>query len=449
MILSFLWIFQVIFLGTYYEAVERSEVSKVANVVAKAYGSKQFESTLDRLSYANNVCIEIVNSSLQNYAINQYYRGCLGLKQSTSLTKFKQQFIENDSKTGSFIIKDSTYEGKILVKALKLDSGVYAFVSASLAPMGSTTMILASQLVYVTIIVLLLSFLIAYFISKKISDPIVKISKTAAALGKGNYNVTFEAKDTTEEIEELATTLNRAKDALSKTDSIRRELLANVSHDLKTPLTMIKAYAEMTRDLNGDNKEKRDQNCTTIIEEADRLTLLVNDILALSKMQTGNEKLQIEVFDLHLMILDVLNKFNYLTDINFVYKNTKNYFVQADKQKIYQVLVNLITNATNYVGEDSQVIIEVTSTKRDFVLVKIQDHGKGIKKEEQEYIWDKYYQVNKQYSRNYGGTGIGLSIVKNILELHHVKYGVTSNKNKGTTFYFELKKEKHGKKSKG
>ncbi len=439
-ILSFLWIFQVIFLGAYYEIVERNEVENVTNKIKRAYGTNNFESTLDRLSYSNNVCIEISNSSLQSYSVNQYFRGCSGILNNIALTKFKQNFITNNLKNSNFVIKDSNYGGKILIKAISLDDDNYAFVSAILAPIGSTTTILASQLIYVTLLVLLLSFVIAYFISEKISDPIVSISKTAASLGKGNYDVTFEVNNTTKEIEDLAQTLNHAKDTLSKTDAIRRELLANVSHDLKTPLTMIKAYAEMTRDLNGENKEKRDQNCTTIIEETDRLTLLVNDILELSKMQSGNETLKMENFDIHEMIKEVLNKFDYLDDINFIYKNEKSYIVKGDKKRIYQVLFNLINNAIHYVGKDRQVIIQVSVIKKDKVLVEVKDHGKGIKKEEQEYIWDKYYQVNKQYSRT--GTGIGLSIVKSILELHKVKYGVESKKGEGTTFYFELKKQK-------
>ncbi len=419
--------------------VEKNEVERVTKKIQKAYGSDDFEETLDKISYSNNVCIEVSNKNLQSYTVNQYYRGCGGLLNSTLMLHFKKDFMESKKKTSNFMIKDNEYNGKILIKAITLDDNYYAFVIASLAPIGSTTTILASQLIYVTLLVLLLSFLIAYFISEKISDPIVSISKTAASLGKGNYNVNFEVSDTTKEIEDLANTLNRAKDTLSKTDAIRRELLANVSHDLKTPLTMIKAYAEMTRDLNGDNKEKRDQNCTTIIEETDRLTLLVNDILELSKMQSGNTKLKLETFDIHQMISEVLNKFEYIDNINFIYQNKKSYKVKADKRKIYQVLYNLINNAIHYVGEDRQVIINVLNVKKDRVLIEIKDHGKGIKKEEQEYIWDKYYQANKQYNR---GTGIGLSIVKSILELHHVRYGVTSKKNMGTTFYFELKKSK-------
>ena len=218
--------------------------------------------------------------------------------------------------------------------------------------------------------------------------------------------------------------------------------MANVSHDLKTPLTMIKAYAEMVRDITYKDKKKREDNLNVIIDETDRLNLLVGDILALSKMQANSDSLDLEVFDLREEIYEILKRYEYL-------KETEGYeidvtlpnevIVEADKKKIEQVIYNLINNAFNYTGEDKKVKLNVIEDKKEY-LVEIIDTGKGIDNSEINQIWNKYYKKDKNHKRNVVGTGLGLSIVKEILEKHKMVYGVKSVKNKGTTFYFKINK---------
>ena len=236
----------------------------------------------------------------------------------------------------------------------------------------------------------------------------------------------------------------KAYSSLSKTDELRRDLLANVSHDLKTPLTMIKAYAEMVRDISYKDDEKRDEHLNIIISETDRLNILVNDLLNLSKMQADADTLKKENFDLTKEIKEIIKKYE-------IIKETENYIFQievpekaiiyADKNKINQVIYNLINNAINYTGEDKTVTIRMREEKNKYII-EISDTGKGIKKEEIDLIWNKYYKNEKNHKRNIVGTGIGLSIVKTILEHHHFEYGVNSIKNKGTTFYFKVEKAK-------
>ena len=260
-------------------------------------------------------------------------------------------------------------------------------------------------------------------------------------MGKGNYNVDFTTDSSIYEIKELSNTLNQTKNELAKTDELRRELLANVSHDLKTPLTMIKAYAEMIRDINYKDKKKMKDNLNIIIDETDRLNLLVNDILDLSKMQSNIIELNYEYFDLDLVIKNIISRFDYLKETNSIYFKCdidSNLSVYADKKKIEQVIYNLISNAINYVGEDKQIVINAKLVN-DMVKVSIEDHGEGLDREELNLIWDKYYKIDKQYKRNKVGTGLGLSIVKNIFELHNIDYGVNSKKKEGTSFYFNMK----------
>ena len=439
-ILAGLWLFQVIFLSSYYEFKKTVEITKIGSQISKNYGTDEFEDSLDNMTFKSGVCIEIIDSDLVKYSTNSYTSGCVGEKNTVDSLSYKKDFVNSNVAKRKYTIINTKFKNKTLVYALKLDEDTYAFINVSLEPLGSTTNILVSQLIYVTIVILMLSFVIAYFVSKKISAPIIKIKNAANEMSKGNYDVVFETGDDITEINELADTLNKARDELSKTDELRRELLANVSHDLKTPLTMIKAYAEMVRDLTYDNPTKREENLNTIIDETERLNLLVGDILNLSKIQSNVESLKIESFDLNEMINAIISKFKYLSDTNnykFEYKNKDSIIVEADKVKIEQVIYNLISNAVNYVGKDKKVIINTTILK-DTVKVEIIDHGKGIDKEEMNLIWDKYYKVDKTHKRNVIGTGLGLSIVKNILIKHDAPYGVDSIKDEGTTFYFEL-----------
>ena len=279
--------------------------------------------------------------------------------------------------------------------------------------------------------------------SHKITKPILDITEKAKKLGTGNHDIIFEQNGILE-IDELAESLNMAQEELSKTDELRRDLLANVSHDLKTPLTMIKAYAEMIRDISYKSDDKREEHLNIIISETDRLNILVNDLLSLSKMQADADTLKMEEFDLTKEIHGIIKKYEIMKELenyNFVVEMPKEAIVYADKNKLNQVIYNLINNAINYTGKDKLVTIRIIEEKSKY-LVEIVDTGKGIKPEEIKLIWNKYYKNEKNHKRNVVGTGIGLSIVKTILEHHHFEYGVRSKKNVGTTFYFKINKNK-------
>ena len=209
---------------------------------------------------------------------------------------------------------------------------------------------------------------------------------------------------------------------------------------------MIKAYAEMERDLK-ISKEKHDSNMNIIIEEVDRLNILVNDILNLSKLESNMDTINKEEIDLTALINTILNRFKifaWTKNYEFIFNYSEKLIIEADKQKLEQVIYNLIGNAINYTGADNKVFINIINNKKN-IRVEIKDTGKGIKKEEIDKVWDKYYKTEKKYKRNTIGTGIGLSIVKNIFNLHNFKYGIESIENKGSTFWFEIPKNKKNK----
>jgi len=305
---------------------------------------------------------------------------------------------------------------------------------------GTTTSILTNQLIYLTIIVILVAIIVSVYLSRMLNKPIINITKYARELAKGNKDIKIE-KSNIYEIDELADALNYANKEINKTDELRRDLLSNVSHDLKTPLTMIKAYAELIKDLKL-NKKEREENLNIIIDETDRLNLLVNDILNLSKLENNVDELDIKEFDLVELINNILNKYKIIKETeNYIFetKLPNKAIVLGDVNKISQVIYNLINNAINYTGKDNRVKIELEELKNSY-RVNIIDTGNGISESEINIIWDKYYKNEKNHKRSKVGTGIGLSIVKNILDKHNYIYGVESKNNKGSTFYFEISK---------
>ena len=216
----------------------------------------------------------------------------------------------------------------------------------------------------------------ALYLSDKISKPITELSDSAKKLAKGKFDTKFETTSEIEEIKELSNALELAKDELSKTDELRKDLMANVGHDLRTPLTMIKAYAEMSRDLETQTEEKRKENMSIIIEETDRLNVLVSDILDLSKLQSNTYELKIEEFDLIELIKNIIKRYYILIDSEgyiFEFNNKQEkIIVSADKKRIEQVIYNLINNAVNYTGKNKKVYINVKENKNNVrVEIKI------------------------------------------------------------------------------
>lgn len=444
LILAFLWFFQVVFLSSFYESSKKKDMDKIVLKISSLYqeanNTNDFLESINQLSYETGICIEITDASSTNsYSTNTFNKECI---KGPVFNNYKHEFIQSNKNLNKYSTINPQFENKTLIYGIKLDNNTYSFISSSLVPISSTINILKNQFIYVTIIVLILSLIIAYFVSHKLSKPIVKITNDAKKMAKGNYSVSFKSNEDIAEINELADTLNYAKDELSKTDELRRDLMANVSHDLKTPLTMIKAYAEMVKDLTYKDKVKRESNLNTIIEEVDRLNNLVNDILSLSVMESKMMRLEMEEFDLVELTQNVIKRyqiFETTLDYQFILDSKQKVIIKADKQKIEQVLYNLINNAINYTGDDKKVIIKIKEEKKN-ILVEIIDTGSGIEKEDLNKIWDKYYKTNKNHQRMTVGTGLGLSIVKSILELHDYEYGVKSKINNGTTFYFKIKK---------
>ncbi len=438
-ILIFLFFFQVIFINTFYEWTKTRTIKNLAQDILVTENDTSLYEKLDRVSYSENVCIELTNSNGDNL-YSTYSSNC-----NLRSKAIKRNFINSNKKTKTYNLVNNFTRAKSIMNATRLSNNLYIFISTSLIPLDSTINIIEQQLIIVSIVVLLLSIVVAYFISKRLSNPIIRISKAAKLISKGKLKTNFDSGSDIKELIDLTDALNDMKEELSKTEELQKDLMANVSHDLKTPLTMIKAYAELILDINIDDKEKCKSNLNIIIEEVNRLNDLVNDILALTKVENDLDKLDISSFDLIKLIKRIVKQHNIYVikdgySIEFIHDNIDKLMINADKKKLEQVIYNLLNNALNYTGNDKKVIIKVVEDDKDYTIMVI-DSGKGIDKKEIDHIFDRYYRSKKNHKRYVYGTGLGLSIVKNILLLHNYEYGVKSTKNKGTTFYFKIKKD--------
>ncbi|NLD18503.1 MAG: HAMP domain-containing histidine kinase, partial [Tissierellia bacterium] len=279
--------------------------------------------------------------------------------------------------------------------------------------------------------------IVSYFVSQKLSEPILELNEIAKELATGKYDINFPTSGVYE-VDELSKTLNYATKELSKMDEMRVSIVANVSHDLKTPLTVIKSYSEMIKDISGGNKEMRDNHLDIIISEADRLTEMVNSILDISKLEMQMDDLKMEELSLRELTENLIYRLDILRtrqNYEFIIEGNSEGVINGDRSMMNQVLYNFASNAVSFVGPDKKIIFRIEEDDEN-ITYSIIDHGRGIPDSEKEKIWERYYTDHHNHVRNVVGTGIGLHIVRVILQKHNFKFGVDSELGKGSRFYF-------------
>ncbi len=444
-VLFLLWILQVSSLKPYYRSVKVNNVQNISTYVIEALnGDDQMQDIID-MTYDNNICLAIY--SYDDYELLNV--NALGVGCYLTNTGYDEQ-LDTDHYIG--LINDKSdhevyeyvtserFQDEMLIYGKKINTHLgtyYLFLNAMVEPVDSTVFIMQNQFLIILVCVLLVSGWIAYILARAYANPITKMTDSAILLAEGNYDVLFTGESYTE-INELANTLNYATAELSKTEELRRDLIANVSHDIKTPLTTIKAYAEMINDISGNDPIKRKAHVDVIINEANHMNKLVDDMLVLTKVQSGNMILNETTFDLvkkSKEIINVLHGIGNKSGINVELITPDEALITADETLIGQVIYNFLNNAIKHVGDDKQITITIEEIDNRF-KVSIIDHGCGIPSENLPYIWDRYYKIDKNYQRNQEGSGLGLAISKAYLDLHNCPYGVDSVINEGTTFWF-------------
>lgn len=447
-ILVLIWLFQYVFLDKYYESAKIRDIASVANKVRDAYGTSTQNETCGKLAYENNLCIVLTDESGNRVTgsnnLGSYSTLYKDIMENHSRHVFELKAKLNKSSDGNYteMIDDeqTSFKGLIYCTTVFEPSAqkqAYLFIESSIEPIDSTVSIIREQLIYITVILIELAFLVTLFISKRLSRPITSITNTAKQFAAGDYSVEFRGEGY-KEVEELSTVLNNAENEIKKVSDLRKDLIANISHDLRTPLTMVKAYAEMIRDLSGDNPQKRNEHVQIIIDEADRLTALVNNLLELSKLESGNMELEMSDFSIVDKLNDCMTRYTLLIEQNgydIKYEPDEDRIITADINKLDQVIYNFINNAINYTGEHKVIRVRQIN-KPGCVRVEVIDNGNGISKELLPLVFDRYYRDAK-VKRAVVGTGLGLSICKEILKKHGFAFGVSSVEGEGSTFWFE------------
>ncbi len=455
-LLVFMWIFQTVLLDPFYRMVKTSQVERCANSVVNNIESGDLRTLLDDIEEKNMMNVSVYETTdgvfTPIHTPDNFFDFSSMLNMSTIYSYYQQA----KSSDGKVMIKSppdesshrdtSRFEPEIerrFVQTLACATIVsgsnaeyFVVVESEITPVTSTVQTLKIQLLIITAIIIIISIFIAVLTAHYISKPIQDTNKKAKQLAEQNYDLVFSG-GIYKELWELNETLTYTAKELNKVDSLRRELIANVSHDLRTPLTMITGYSEIMRDLPNENTP---ENVQIIIDEANRLSALVNDLLDISKLESGAVAMHNCTFNLTQCIKDIFTRYTHLVKQNgykFYFDYNDDVYIFADSLRISQVMYNLINNAVNYCGNDKTVIVR-QSVKDGYVCIEVIDHGDGIPQNKLEYIWDRYYKIDKEHKQAVIGTGLGLSIVKNILLLYDAKFGVNTKVGYGSDFWFMM-----------
>lgn len=317
-------------------------------------------------------------------------------------------------------------------------------------------------LAYVGASVLVISIVLANMVSRKVTGPILKLADISEKVARLDFDAKYDDNGRQDEIAVLGRSINEMSENLEKTiselktannelqadiahkieiDEMRKEFLSNVSHELKTPIALISGYAEGLKDCVNDDDESRDYYCEVIIDEASKMNTMVQELLKLNHLESGADTTYFERFDINEIILECISYYDILitqNDIIVNFDSTEPVYVWSDKSKAEQVINNYMSNAIHYASGEKRIEIKLEKLEKT-VRMRVFNSGEPIPEESLDKLWTRFYKVDKARTREYGGTGIGLSIVKAIAEALNSEYGVINYDN-GVVFYFDFEK---------
>lgn len=442
-ILFVMWILQILFFEAFYENVRMQELYKSTKEIQNIYLNQDYHEDLNNYAFKNN--LNVIISKIQNGSIVVDY-STYGINQDQFVfPKIEKSLEKLGNTTDTYIVYENLeLTTRVYFEKLKLNNNdVFLYIETLYTPLQSTNEVFIRLLLVASVISFIIAMFFSYFLSKAISEPILNISKKAKTLSEGEFDINFSSNEY-EEVKQLSDTLNYAIQEIKKSQILQKEVICNVTHELKTPLTMIQSYAELINDISGDNKEKREEHLKIILEETKRLEYLVDDIMQYSKLESGLIEYNYSQFDLVKVVkkLEEFYKEKYEEKgFNFVFNyEFDEFFVYGDINRIEQVIINFLNNAVNY-STDKKLIKVYLNKEEDIAKLIIRDYGMGISKEDLEHIFEKHFR-SIGAKRVSVGSGIGLSICKSILEEHKLRYGVQSEVGKGSAFYVNFIKVK-------
>ena len=468
LILFMIVVFMIVngsFLEKYYISNKKSEFIKVYTMVQEGVengtiSSETPEKDLGRLTEKNNISIAVIDSEYNVVYTNVREKQMMVVQLNGYLYDKKHQ--EVLEKTDSYDIcksVDPQNNTEYLTMWGNFDNGDIFIMRSPLESIRSAVTIFNRFIGVVGGCVILVSVLLAWYFSKRITEPI----KELATLSQKMADLDFDAKYTSggsNEIGVLGENFNRMSERLEQTisnlkeanyklqkdieqkekrENMRSEFLGNVSHELKTPIALIQGYAEGLKEGVNDDPESREFYCEVIMDEAGKMNRMVKNLLALNQLEFGEDDVQFERFDITSLISGVLQSLDILIEqkeAQVIFRHKNPIYVWADEFKVEQVVRNYVNNALNHVDGEKVIEIKITQ-ENDVAKITVFNTGTPIPEEDLPHIWEKFYKVDKARTREYGGNGIGLSIVKAIMDSFGKGYGAINHTN-GVEFWFEL-----------
>lgn len=341
----------------------------------------------------------------------------------------------------------------------KVDSGYYFIMRITVESIRDSVKISNEFIKYVCLVGILLSVGIIWWVTRRVAAPIKELTELSKRMADLDFGVKYTSggsneigqlgmhfNQMSEKLEKAYSQLMTANNELQKDieektriDEMRREFLSNVSHELKTPIALVQGYAEGLKECINDDPESREFYCDVIMDEASKMNQLVKKLLTLNQLEEGNEQVVMERFDIVMLIRNKIQSVSILAqqkEAEITYCGSDSLPVWGDEFKVEEVLTNYLSNALNHVDGERRIVIKAAASGSK-VRISVFNTGRPIPEQDIGQIWDKFYKVDKARTREYGGSGVGLSIVKAIMESFHQKYGVENMEN-GVEFWFEL-----------
>ncbi|MGL5979027.1 MAG: sensor histidine kinase [Erysipelotrichaceae bacterium] len=406
LLLAVLWVFQTILLPDMYQWIRTQEIHKAISLVELHLETDDLGTIINELAETKDI---MVTPTLDFIPPNKPYQSG-GRRVMESITETKDFTLSNGS---------------------NVSLTFYAIIS----PVDATLSTLQYQLYLITFFMIVIALGYSLVLSRRIAKPIETLNTQAKLLAQGKYGTPFVTSGYLE-VNELSDTLHTTSVELGKVEALRKELMANVSHDMRTPLALISGYAQLMSDFPEEITQAQVQ---VILEESNRLSQLVADVLTLSSMEQKQVKAYQDI-NLHQVIQQTISKIKTLTPQSgfvFSYPFQEDIYVQGNFDALVQVVYNLLTNAMQYSGDSKEILVQLGRSQGN-VIVEVHDHGAGIASEELPYVWERYYRCTLSHERAIVGTGLGLSIVKQIITQHGGTYGVRSIVGEGSCFWFAL-----------
>ena len=456
-----------LFLGKVYMQSKLDVIHDAYGTIKQAaesdsYDTEEFARELDDVcrSYNMTVCVMDVNSNMKYVSINGGERlenRLIGYVFGLSIPFNDQRVIENGD---DYVIKRTGQEDKEYLEIYgRLNTGISFIMQTPLSSIQESAKIANRFYALAGCLGAMAGGIIIWFVSRSVTKPILELNNISKRMVQLDFEAKYEGHSQ-DEIGVLGNSVNvlsdRLKEAIGELksannqlqkdieqkvqiDEMRKEFIANVSHELKTPIALIQGYAEGLTEGIAEDPDSRDYYCGVILDEANKMNKMVRQLLTLTALEFGNDQVSMERFDLVELIEGVLSNSDILIkqkEAKIEFKAEHPVYVWADEFKIEEVITNYVSNALNHLDGDRRIWIRIEELG-DTVKVTVGNNGQHIPEESLPNLWTKFYKVDKARTRAYGGSGIGLSIVKAIMDSHHREYGV-ENVEDGVEFWFTL-----------